>query len=87
MGESICYTVFGARNVDNITGELGDVGEMARLSGGPRWRGTKKGVGERLMIGEKGKLTCFEEETEMAKGRVSCEEFTIKSGVLGFSEG
>ena len=39
------------------------------------------------MIGEKGKLTDFEEETEMAKGRVSCKEFTIKGRVLGFGGG
>ena len=25
-GESICYNVFGARNVDYIAGEFGDVG-------------------------------------------------------------
>ena len=73
--------------MDNITGELGDVGEMACLSGRPRRRGTEKGVGKRLMINEKGKLTCFEEETEMANGRVSCKEFTIKDGVLRFSRG
>ena len=26
VGESVCYNVFGARNVDYITGELEDVG-------------------------------------------------------------
>ena len=36
------------------------------------------------MITEKGKLTGFEEETEMVNGKVSCEEFTIKGRVLGF---
>ena len=25
-GESVCYNVFGARDVDNIAGEFGDVG-------------------------------------------------------------
>ena len=39
------------------------------------------------MIGEKGKLTSFEEETEMANGGVSCKEFMIKGGVLGFGRG
>ena len=34
------------------------------------------------MIGEKGKLTGFEKETEMANGGVSCEEFMIKGRVL-----
>ena len=39
------------------------------------------------MISEKGKLTGFEEETEVKDGGVSCKEFTIKGGVLGFSRG
>ena len=42
-GESFCYNVFGARDVDNITGELGDKGKKAHLSNGPRRRGTEKG--------------------------------------------
>ena len=71
--------------MDKITGELRDVGKMARLSGGPRRRGMEKGVGERLMIGEKGKITGFEEETKVTDHRgVSCKMFTIKGGVLGF---
>ena len=74
----------GTWTLDNITGELGDVGKMARLSGRTHRRGTEKGVGERLMIGEKGKLMGFEEETEMAYGGVSSKEFMIKGGVLGF---
>ena len=57
---------------------------MVRLSGGLWRRGKEKGVGERLIIGEKGKLTGYEEETEMVDGGVSCKEFTIKGGVLGF---
>ena len=36
------------------------------------------------MISKKVKFTGFEEKTEMAKGGVSCEEFTIKGGVFGF---
>ena len=27
-GESVCNYIFRARDVDNITGEFGDVGEM-----------------------------------------------------------
>ena len=73
--------------MDNITGELGDVGKMARLSGGPWRRGTEKGKGKRLMISKEGKLMGFEEESEMGNGRVSCKEFTIKGGVLGFGRG
>ena len=73
--------------MDNITGEFRDVGEMARLSGGPRRRGTEKGMGERFVICEKGKLTDFKEETEMVDGGVSCKEFTIKGRVLRFSGG
>ena len=87
VGESVCYNVFSTKDVENITGELEDVGEMAGLSGGPQRRGTEKGEGEMLMIGKKGKLTGFEEETEMSNGGVSCKEFTIKDGVLGFGGG
>ena len=39
------------------------------------------------MICDKGKLTGFEEETEMADSGVSCMEFMIKGGVLGFGRG
>ena len=39
------------------------------------------------MIAKKGKLTGFEEEKEMANSGVSCKEFTIKGGVLGFGGG
>ena len=58
-----------------------------KLSGGPRQRGKEQGVGERFMIGEKGKITGFKEESEMANGGISCKEFTIKGTVLGFGRG
>ena len=47
--------------MDNVTGEFGDVGKMARLSGGPRRRGTEKSVGKRFMFGEQGKNSGFKE--------------------------
>ena len=73
--------------MDYITGELGDIGEMVRLSGGPRWRGTEQGQGKGFMICEKGKLPCLEKETEMGNRGISYEEFTIKGGILGFGGG
>ena len=73
--------------MDYIAGELSDVGSMARLSGGPWRRGTEKGYSKGLMICEKGKLTGFEEKTEMVNGGISCKEFTIKGRVLGFGGG
>ena len=60
---------------------------MASLSGGPWRRRREKGVGERFMIGEKGKFVGFKGELEMANGGISCKEFTIKGGVLGFRGG
>ena len=69
---------------NNATGEFGDVGEMACLSGRPRRRGTEKSLDKRLMIGEQGKNSGFKEKTEMADGGVSCKGFTIEGGVLGF---
>ena len=40
-----------------------------------------------LMISEKGKLTGFEEETEMANSGLGCKEFMIKGGFLGLGGG
>ena len=70
--------------MDNITGEFGDVGKMVCLFGGPRRRGPEKGLVERVVICEKGKLVGFQKESEMANCGVSCKEFTIKGGILGF---
>ena len=44
-------------------------------------------MGERLVICEKGKLAGFKEETKMADCGVSCKEFKIEGGVLGFGRG
>ena len=51
--------------MDNITGEFGDVGKMAPLSGGPQQRGMEKGKGKLLMIGKKDKLTALEGDLEL----------------------
>ena len=51
--------IFRARDMDNVIGKFGDVGEMACLSGRPQWRGAEKGVGKRFMIGEQGKFSGF----------------------------
>ena len=51
--------IFGARDVDYVTGKFGDVGKMVCLSEGPRRRGTEKGVSKRFMIGEQGKFSGF----------------------------
>ena len=59
---------------------------MAHHSGEEQ-RGTEKGMGKRFMIGEKGKFSGFKEETEMADRGVSCKEFMIEGGVLGFGGG
>ena len=52
--------------MDYVAGELDDVGEMVCLSGGPRQRGTEKGVSEWFMIGEHGEWSGFKEKTEMS---------------------
>ena len=64
--------------MDNITGKLGDIGKMALLSGGPWWRGTEKGEGERLMINEKSELTSFEEKTEMVDWGVGSKKLSVE---------
>ena len=60
---------------------------MAPLSGGPPRRKTEQGLGKGFMISEKDKLRCFEKESEMANGGISCEEFKIKGGILGLGGG
>ena len=64
QGDGDC--IFETRDVDYVTGKLGDIGKMACLSGGPRQRGAEKGVGKGFMIGEKGEFSSFKEKTEMA---------------------
>ena len=51
--------ILGARDVENITGNLRDIDKMVLLSGRPRRRGMEQGKCQRFMIGEKGKLTGF----------------------------
>ena len=36
--ERVCYNIFEARDMDNITGELGDVGKMACLHDREEWK-------------------------------------------------
>ena len=38
VGQGVCNHILGARNVDNITGKLGDVGKVTSLSDGPQLR-------------------------------------------------
>ena len=64
--QGVSEYIFGARDVDNVTGELGNISEMARLLGRPWQRGSKKGECEGFMIGEKGEFKGFKKETKMA---------------------
>ena len=86
-GQGIGDYIIGTRDADNVTNEFEDVGNMARLFGGQRRRGTEKSMGKRLMIDEQGKNSGFKEKTEMADGGVSCKEFMIKGGVFGLGRG
>ena len=52
--------------MDNIISKLGDIGKMALLSGGPRWRGVEQGECQGLMVGEKIKISGFKEKTKMS---------------------
>ena len=86
-GKGISNCVIGARDKDNITCKLRDVGEMEVLSGGPRRRGAEQDLCQGLVICEKGKFTTLQEKTEMADGGVGCQEFSVKGGVFGFGRG
>ena len=61
-----------------VTGKFGDIGEMACLSGGPRRRGTEKGVGKGFMIGEQCEFSSFKEKTEIADRGIGSCEFTYR---------
>ena len=39
--KGVANYIVGAKDMDYVTGKFGDVGKMARLSGGPLWRGTE----------------------------------------------
>ena len=57
------------------------------LSGRPRSSRTEQGVHQGLVVCEKGKFTTLQKETEMADRGVSCQEFSVKGGVLEFGGG
>ena len=40
-----------------------------------------------LVVGEKGEMTTFQEETEMADRGIGCQELSVESGVFGFCGG
>ena len=50
--QGISNYIVRTRDVDYVTGEVGDVGEMVRLSGRPWQRESKKGVCKRFVMGE-----------------------------------
>ena len=69
-GKGLSNHVLRARDVDNFTSKLRDVGKMALLWGGPMRRGVEQGVCQGLVVREKGKFTSFQEKAEMADGGV-----------------
>ena len=60
---------------------------MTLLPGGPRRGGAELGVRQGLVVCEKGKFTTLQKKTEVADRGVSCQEFSVKSGVFGFGGG
>ena len=66
-GKGVSSSILGARDVDNITGKLGDVDKMALLSGGPWRRGVVQDMCQGLVVREKGKFSTFQEKKEMAE--------------------
>ena len=39
---------------------------------------------ERFVVREQGKITTFQEETEVTQGRVGSQELSVKGGLTGF---
>jgi hypothetical protein len=65
-------------------GEFREEGQMSLLAGGKRSTRFGYGSDEGFVIGEKDNVTTFLGESEMADCKVSCKEFSVKSGVPGF---
>ena len=77
-------SILSSGDVDNVTGELGDIGKMALLSGGPGQRGEEKGVHQGLVVGEKGEFKTLQEETEVTNGGIGCQKLSVEGRVFGF---
>ena len=87
MEKGIGDGILSSKDVDNITGELGDVGDVALLPGGPRRRGAEQGVHQGFVVSEESELPTFQEKSEMTNGGVSCQKLSVKGGVFGLSGG
>ena len=65
----------------DVGGELQDVGQMALLPGGPRWRDTLKRSHQRLVVREDVEHSTLQEEPEVSEGHVYGQELPVKGGV------
>ena len=67
MGESICYNVLGAREVDKVAGKLRDEGQLPLLQCQPGQRNPVQSLCEKFVVGDKYKISTFQEETEFGE--------------------
>ena len=82
--KGIGNSFFSSWDVYDVTGELGDVGKMALLSGGPGRRGVKQGLRQGLVVGEESEFTTLQEKSEVTNKGICCHKLSVKGGVLGF---
>ena len=85
--ESISNSILSTRNMNNITGQLSNIGQMALLPEGPRRRGTEQNVHQRLVVREEGEFLSYQEKTKMMHGRISSQQLPVKGGVFGLGGG
>ena len=68
--------------MDNVTGKIGDVGQVALLPGGLWQRQTEQGMRQRFFVSEQD-----EQDPEVTNCRVSSQELPVEGGVLEFGGG
>ena len=78
--QGICKGILYTRNMDNVTGKLSAVGQVA-LPGGPGWRRAEQGLHQRFVVSEQGELSPVQKEMEVTNCRVSSQEIPVEGGV------
>ena len=86
-GKGVSYHIFVARKVEKGCVEFGKERKVALLARGERSGLFGDGGHKWFVVSEKGERTTFKEKTEMFDRKESCEEFSVKSGIAGFSGG
>jgi hypothetical protein len=78
----VSHGIAGTRGMPNISGEFGNVCQLALLSNRPRQRHSPKSGNQRLVVSHHVELPSLQHKMKMPKGRKHCSELPIKRGVM-----